>query len=120
MVGGGGVGQSGSARHHLEAAGGHRDDPPVRHFTQRTAEPVAFLSHGGAAGGRHAALHPENVLTELPAVTVRDGLGFPNHFTASPHGRPLGPGAPTYARTVPDQLAWWAAALRSARGTAPI
>ena len=52
------------------------------HFTQWTAKPVAFVSYGGAAGGRHAVLHLENVLTELHAVTIRDGLAFPNYFTA--------------------------------------
>ena len=50
------------------------------HFTQWTAKPVAFVSYGGAAGGRHAVLHLENVLTELHAVTIRDGLAFPNYF----------------------------------------
>ena len=47
------------------------------HFTQWTAKPVAFVSYGGAAGGRHAVLHLENVLTELHAVTIRDGLPSP-------------------------------------------
>ncbi|MFE2248001.1 hypothetical protein ACFXC2_14710, partial [Streptomyces lavendulae] len=28
------------------------------------AKPVAFVSYGGAAGGRHAVLHLENVMTE--------------------------------------------------------
>src|SRR5258708_6425220 len=35
------------------------------HFTQRAAKPVAFVSYGGAAGGRHGGLHLANVLTEL-------------------------------------------------------
>jgi NAD(P)H-dependent FMN reductase len=48
------------------------------HFTQWTAKPVAFVSYGGVAGGRHAVLHLENVLTELHAVTIRDGLSFPS------------------------------------------
>ncbi|MFC1439545.1 NAD(P)H-dependent oxidoreductase [Streptacidiphilus sp. N1-10] len=89
------------------------------HFTQWTAKPVAFVSYGGAAGGRHAVLHLENVLTELHAVTIRDGLTFPNYFTAWQDGRPLDPAAPGYAKTVLDQLVWWAEALRTARGTAP-
>ncbi|MCX5008132.1 NAD(P)H-dependent oxidoreductase [Streptomyces sp. NBC_00638] len=89
------------------------------HFTQWTAKPVAFVSYGGAAGGRHAVLHLENVLTELHAVTIRDGLAFPNYFTAWQDGRPLDPQSPGYAKTVLDQLAWWAAALRSARNAAP-
>jgi len=89
------------------------------HYTQWTAKPVAFVSYGGAAGGRHAALHLENVLTELHAVTIRDGLAFPNYFHAWEEGRPLDPGAAGYAKTLLDQLAWWAGALRVARGAVP-
>ncbi|CAM5642619.1 NADPH-dependent FMN reductase [Streptomyces fumanus] len=89
------------------------------HFTQWTAKPVAFVSYGGAAGGRHAVLHLENVLTELHAVTVRDGLAFPNYFTAWQDGRPLDPEAPARAKTLLEQLAWWARALRTARETEP-
>jgi NAD(P)H-dependent FMN reductase len=89
------------------------------HFTQWTAKPVAFVSYGGAAGGRHAALHLENVLTELHAVTIRDGLAFPNYFFTWQDGRPLDPETPGYAKTLLDQLAWWAAALHTARATAP-
>ncbi|WP_285619961.1 NADPH-dependent FMN reductase [Actinoallomurus iriomotensis] len=89
------------------------------HFTQWTAKPVAFVSYGGAAGGRHAALHLENVLTELHAVTIRDGLAFPNYFTAWQDGRPLDPEAPGYAKVLLDQLAWWTAALSAAREASP-
>ncbi|MFI7615560.1 NADPH-dependent FMN reductase [Nonomuraea terrae] len=89
------------------------------HFTQWTAKPVAFVSYGGAAGGRHAVLHLENVLTELHAVTIRDGLAFPNYFTAWQDGLPLDPQASGYAKTLLDQLAWWAGALHSARETVP-
>lgn len=89
------------------------------HFSQWTAKPVAFVSYGGAAGGRHAVLHLENVLTELHAVTIRDGLAFPNSFTAWADGRPLDEQAPGYAKTLLDQLAWWAGALRRARETTP-
>jgi NAD(P)H-dependent FMN reductase len=89
------------------------------HFTQWTAKPVAFVSYGGAAGGRHAVLHLENVLTELHAVTIRDGLAFPNYFTGWADGRPLDPAAAGAARTLLDQLAWWAGALRRAREASP-
>ncbi|MEU6354817.1 NAD(P)H-dependent oxidoreductase [Streptomyces sp. NPDC047072] len=89
------------------------------HFTQWTAKPVGFVSYGGAAGGRHAVLHLENVLTELHAVTIRDGLAFPNYFTAWENGRPQDPASAGYAKTLLDQLAWWAGALRSAREAAP-
>ncbi|MEV4422943.1 NAD(P)H-dependent oxidoreductase [Patulibacter sp. NPDC049589] len=89
------------------------------HFTQWTAKPVAFVTYGGAAGGRHAALHLENVLTELHAVTIRDGLAFPNFFTAWTDGRPDDPDAARYAATLLEQLAWWAEALRTARSRTP-
>ena len=78
------------------------------HFTQWTAKPVAFVSYGGAAGGRHAVLHLENVLTELHAVTIRDGLAFPNYFTTFEDGRPLDPQPTEYAKAMLEQLAWWA------------
>ncbi|AOR29914.1 FMN reductase [Streptomyces fodineus] len=89
------------------------------HFTQWTAKPVAFVSYGGAAGGRHAVLHLENVLTELHAVTIRDGLAFPNYFTAWTDGRPDDPQAAGYAKTMLDQLSWWAGALKQARAAEP-
>ena len=89
------------------------------HFTQWTAKPVAFVSYGGAAGGRHAVLHLENVLTELHAVTIRDGLAFQPYFTAWQDGHPLDEAAAGYAKTLLDQLSWWAATLRSGRETAP-
>jgi len=89
------------------------------HFTQWAAKPVAFVSYGGAAGGRHAVLHLENVLTELHAVTIRDGLAFPNYFTNFVDGEPLNTEAATYAKAMFEQLAWWATALRKARADAP-
>ena len=87
------------------------------HFTRWQAKPVAFVSYGGAAGGRHAVLHLENVLTELHAVTIRDGFSFPNYFYNFDFetGQPLDPQAPDYAKAMLEQLAWWAAALRKAR-----
>lgn len=89
------------------------------HFTHWTAKPVAFVSYGGAAGGRHAVLHLENVLTELHAVTIRDGLTFPNYFTSWEDGQPLDPDASGHAKTLLDQLAWWARALSAARELEP-
>ncbi|HYN94717.1 MAG TPA: NAD(P)H-dependent oxidoreductase [Pilimelia sp.] len=89
------------------------------HFTQWTAKPVGFVSYGGAAGGRHAVLHLENVFTELHAVTIRDGLAFANYFTTWADGAPLDTAAAGYAKTLLDQLAWWATALRDARTTTP-
>ena len=89
------------------------------HFTQWTAKPVAFVSYGGAAGGRHAVLHLESVFTELHAVTIRDGLAFPNYFVSFEDGRPRDPQTTEYAKAMLEQLAWWATALRKARSEAP-
>ncbi|GIF77182.1 NADPH-dependent FMN reductase [Asanoa siamensis] len=89
------------------------------HYTQWTAKPVAFVSYGGPAGGRHAVLHLENVLTELHAVTIRDGLAFPNFFTGWQDGEPLDAAAAGYAKTLLEQLSWWATALRAARAANP-
>ncbi|HEY8527145.1 MAG TPA: NAD(P)H-dependent oxidoreductase [Acidimicrobiales bacterium] len=89
------------------------------HFTQWTAKPVALVSYGGPSGGRHAALHLENVLTELHAVTIRDRLSFPNYFETFADGRPLDAEAAAYAATMLDQLAWWGRALRDARAREP-
>jgi len=77
------------------------------------------VSYGGAAGGRHAVLHLENVLTELHAVTIRDGLSFPSYFTGWQDGNPLDEQAAGYAKTLLVQLDWWARALRSARAAVP-
>lgn len=89
------------------------------HFTQWTAKPVALVSYGGAAGGRHASAHLENVLTELNAVTVRAGLVFANYFTAWKDGRPLAAESAGYAEVMFDQLQWWANALTRARSEHP-
>jgi NAD(P)H-dependent FMN reductase len=89
------------------------------HFTQWTAKPVAFVSYGGAAGGRHAVLHLESVFTELHAVTIRDGLAFSNYFVSFQDGRPSDPQMTDYAKAMLEQLAWWATALRRARSEAP-
>jgi NAD(P)H-dependent FMN reductase len=91
------------------------------HFTQWKAKPVAFVSYGGAAGGRHAVLHLENVLTELHAVTIREGLAFPSYWkilNAACHStrkhrntpRPCSsssPGGPAHCvRPAPNPLPW--------------
>lgn len=90
------------------------------HFTQWAAKPVAFVSYsGGATGGRHAVLHLENVLSELHAVPLQARLAFPEYFTRWRDGAPLDPESEGYAKALLDQLAWWAAALRTAREAVP-
>jgi len=89
------------------------------HFQQWAAKPVAFTSYGGASGGRHAVLHLENVFTELHAVTIRDGLAFPNYFVTWNDGELQVEQAPELAKVMFDHLDWWAKALRSARVATP-
>ncbi|MEW2356037.1 NAD(P)H-dependent oxidoreductase [Spirillospora sp. NPDC029432] len=91
------------------------------HFTQWQAKPVAFVSYGGMAGGQRAVEHLRPVFAELHAVTVRDTVSFHNpwgQFDAD--GRHQAPDAAnTAAKTMLDQLAWWAHALRDARAARP-
>ncbi len=58
------------------------------HYTQWAAKPVAFVSYGGVAGGRHAVQHLDNVMSELHAVTIHDGLAFPLNRVRWEDGRP--------------------------------
>jgi NAD(P)H-dependent FMN reductase len=89
------------------------------HFTQWTAKPVALVSYGAASGGRHATLHLENVLTELHAVTIQQRLAFTNYYFSWQDNRPQDEESAGFAKSMLDQLAWWASALRSARAAAP-
>ena len=89
------------------------------HYDQWTAKPVAFVSYGAVAGGRHAVLHLENVFTELHAVTIRDGLSFPNYYLTWSDGQPQDGQAEVYAKAMLEQLAWWAKVLRAARVAVP-
>ena len=89
------------------------------HYNQWTAKPVAFASYGGVAGGRHAVLHLENVFTELHAVTIRDGLSFPNYYLTWSDGQPQDGQAEVSAKSMLEQLAWWATVLRAARVAVP-
>jgi NAD(P)H-dependent FMN reductase len=88
---------------------------------QWQAKPVGFVSYGGMSGGLRAVEQLRQVFAELHAVTVRDTVSF--HMA---HGRFDGSGEPrdpsgcnAAAKTMLDQLAWWAAALRIARETRP-
>jgi NAD(P)H-dependent FMN reductase len=85
------------------------------------AKPVAFVSYGGMAGGLRAVEQLRQVFAELHATTVRDTVSFHMaHAAFDAAGEPLdaiGPAAA--AKTLLDQLAWWAGALRTARATHP-
>ncbi|NLU80619.1 NAD(P)H-dependent oxidoreductase [Micromonospora sp. HNM0581] len=85
------------------------------------AKPVGFVSYGGLAGGLRAVEHLRPILSEVHAITVRDVVSFHGvweRFDTS--GRPVEPqGCNAAAKTMLDQLAWWARALRTARAERP-
>ncbi|MBF6249283.1 NAD(P)H-dependent oxidoreductase [Nocardia farcinica] len=91
------------------------------HSAQWRAKPVAFVSYGGRSGGLRAVEHLRAVFAELHTVTVRDTVSFHDPWTARDDTGALqaGEGADLAAKTLLDQLVWWAEALRAARATRP-
>lgn len=91
------------------------------HYTQWRAKPVGLVSYGGMAGGLRAAEHLRPVFAELHAVTIREQLSFHNAWEKfDENGDPKDPEAPAAAaKTMLDQLTWWAEALREARRKRP-
>ncbi|MFP3991206.1 NAD(P)H-dependent oxidoreductase [Streptomyces sp. E11-3] len=87
------------------------------HRGEWQAKPVAFVSYGGISGGLRAVEQLRQVFAELHSVTVRDTVSFHNagaHFDDS--GRHRDPAeADAAAKTMLDQLGWWARALRDAK-----
>jgi NAD(P)H-dependent FMN reductase len=85
------------------------------------AKPVAFVSYGGMSGGLRAVEHLRQVFAELHAVTMRDTVSFHNYRQQfDPSGQPVdAAGTGAAAKTMLDQLAWWAVALRTARAERP-
>ncbi|WP_130343422.1 NADPH-dependent FMN reductase [Herbihabitans rhizosphaerae] len=91
------------------------------HYTQWRAKPVAFVSYGGLAGGLRAVEHLRQVLAELHAVTVRDTVSFHGVAGRFDDAGTLidTEGAAGAAKTMLDQLDWWARSLREARSVRP-
>ncbi|MFI7320896.1 NADPH-dependent FMN reductase [Streptomyces venezuelae] len=91
------------------------------HYAQWRAKPVGFVSYGGLSGGLRAVEHLRQVYAELHAVTVRDTVSFHGPrscFDAS--GEPLDPAGPeAAAKTMLDQLTWWARTLRDGKTVRP-
>ena len=81
---------------------------------------LTFVSYGGIAQGLRAVEQLRLVLAELHAVTIRDTVSF--HSTAGvfdSNGDPSDPASAVAAKTLIDQLLWWATALKSARAAQP-
>ncbi|MCX5213746.1 NAD(P)H-dependent oxidoreductase [Kitasatospora sp. NBC_00240] len=90
------------------------------HTHQWHAKPVGFVSYGGRSGGLRAVEQLRPVLAELHAVTLRETVSFHDYgdkFDAD--GNVLDPAAEGAAKTMLDQLAWWAHALRDAKRLRP-
>ncbi|MBT0773427.1 NAD(P)H-dependent oxidoreductase [Kineosporia sp. J2-2] len=90
------------------------------HVAQWRAKPVGFVCYGGISQGLRAVEQLRLVFAELHTVTVRDTVSF--HSTAGAFGadgRPADPASAVAAKTMLEQLLWWAAVLRQARATHP-
>ncbi|MCI2420843.1 NAD(P)H-dependent oxidoreductase [Saccharopolyspora sp. K220] len=88
---------------------------------QWQTKPVGFVSYGGISGGLRAVEQLRQVFAELHAVTVRETVSF--HYV---HGRFDEAGNPkdsdgpaAAAKTMLDQLVWWARAAAEARNRRP-
>ncbi|MFI8944841.1 NADPH-dependent FMN reductase [Streptomyces syringium] len=89
-------------------------------YAEWQAKPVGFVSYGGASGGLRAVEQLRLVFGELHTVPLRDVVTFANYFDRfDADGRPTDEGCNTAAKTLLDQLTWWARALRTARATHP-
>ncbi|MDP9850128.1 NADPH-dependent FMN reductase [Streptosporangium lutulentum] len=90
------------------------------HNKEWHAKPVGFVSYGGLSGGLRAVEQLRVVLAELHAVTVRDTVSFHGAWTCfDADGTVKDPAGDTAAKTMLDQLAWWAHALRDAKALRP-
>lgn len=85
------------------------------------AKPFAFVSYGGVSGGLRAVEHLRPVLSEVHATSIRDTVSFHGAWERfDENGQPRDPeGCNNAAKTMLDQLAWWAVSLRTARNERP-
>ncbi|MFD7457179.1 MULTISPECIES: NADPH-dependent FMN reductase [unclassified Streptomyces] len=90
------------------------------HGEEWHGKPVAFVSYGGLSGGLRAVEQLRVVMAELNATTIRNTVSFHDAWSRfDEDGRCKDPGADTAAKTLLDQLAWWAHALRDAKTVRP-
>jgi NAD(P)H-dependent FMN reductase/rhodanese-related sulfurtransferase len=80
-------------------------------------KPVAFVCYGGVSGGLRAVEQLRPVFAELHATTIRETVSLPMApMLFDRVGELIDPTGPTAAaKTMLDDLAWWASALRTAR-----
>ncbi|MFE5485241.1 NADPH-dependent FMN reductase [Streptomyces sp. NPDC056527] len=91
------------------------------HGSEWHAKPVGFVSYGGMSGGLRAVEQLRQVYAEMHSVTVRDTVSFHNaHGHFDEDGRHKDPTRPdAAAKSMLDQIAWWAHALRNAKSVRP-
>ncbi|WP_267245684.1 NADPH-dependent FMN reductase [Streptomyces sp. PR69] len=94
------------------------------HYGEWQAKPVGFVSYGGISGGLRAIEQLRQVFAELHAVTVRDTVSFHNAGAqfddAGGHKDPIAADAANgAAKSMLDQLSWWARTLRDAKAVRP-
>lgn len=85
------------------------------------AKPVGFVSYGGPAGGLRAVEQLRLVFAELDAMTVRESVDLREHRSCfDKNGRPRdAENCNAAAKSMLDQLLWWAQALRNHRALHP-
>ncbi|MFE3498754.1 NADPH-dependent FMN reductase [Kitasatospora sp. NPDC059160] len=90
------------------------------HNQQWHGKPIGFVSYGGLSGGLRAVEQLRVVMAELNSVTIRNTVSFHGAAQAfDADGKPKDPAADAAAKTLLDQLDWWAQALRDARQARP-
>lgn len=91
------------------------------HNVEWQAKPLGFVSYGGLSGGLRAVEHLRPVFAELHTMTIRDTVSFHNAGALfaddGAHKDPTVANAA--AKSMLDQLHWWAWALRSAKEVHP-
>jgi NAD(P)H-dependent FMN reductase len=91
------------------------------HNAEWHAKPIGFVSYGGLSGGLRAVEQLRVVFAELHAATIRATVSFHGAWEQfDGEGLPIDPaGCNGAAKSMLDQLIWWAHALREARTARP-
>ncbi|PSL52691.1 NAD(P)H-dependent FMN reductase [Saccharothrix carnea] len=91
------------------------------YFDEWAAKPVGFVSYGGRGGGLRAVEHLRQVFAEVNAVTIREAVSFHGAWRSfDADGSPRDPAeCNAAAKSMLDQLSWWAVSLAEARAKRP-
>ncbi|WP_306335348.1 NADPH-dependent FMN reductase [Streptomyces sp. KL118A] len=90
------------------------------HNEQWHAKPIGFVSYGAISGGLRAVEHLRVVMAELNATTIRNTVSLHNVWGLFDEAQEMtAPESDAAVKTMLDQLAWWALALREARTARP-